>query len=581
MRSGEQRVIGFDGGATKSEWVYLIRDREGARMLDSGRLAAANFKLIAADDLVRMLRSLPSEATHVGVFLAGCRTAADRHALRELATGVWPRAHAAVGGDRDSGFTAAFDDGDGIIVIAGTGSVVQGRRHGRIENAGGGGQVLGDRGSGFDIGLHGLRHCLRMFDVHQRTIPLASTFLRELGLNSLPDLVAWAQEADKLAIARLATTVFEEARAGDSDLLLILQVCARRLAEYAWAVARRLEFEAPEIRLRGGVFLHHPEYVEMFEESLAKWLPSAHVGLSAKSAALGAAWLAAAGEMPAEPGPPVGQSEELSAAATEQPNPRSADLELLDTAELVDLFISDQDSVADALASCRLELQAAVNLVHDQLARGGRLFYAGAGTSGRLGVLDASEIPPTFGSSPQLVQGIIAGGFDALHSAVEGAEDNAAAGSIAIEHRGATASDVVCGITASGRTPFVLGALSQARQLGAATILLTSNPMRRRQLPAWDIEIDLPTGPELIAGSTRLKAGTATKLALNIISSCTMIRLGKVKGNFMVDLRASNAKLRDRAARMLGTLLHCSYQDAWHRLAAHNWSVRECLEESG
>jgi N-acetylmuramic acid 6-phosphate etherase len=192
-------------------------------------------------------------------------------------------------------------------------------------------------------------------------------------------------------------------------------------------------------------------------------------------------------------------------------------------------------------------------------------------------VLDASEIPPTFGVPPELVQGIIAGGVTALHRAVEGAEDQPEAGALAVLHRGVRAGDVVCGLTASGRTPFVFGALARARELGARTLLLTCNPARHRSLPGWDVEIDLPTGPEIVTGSTRLKAGTATKLVLNILSTCAMIRLGRVRGNAMVDLHISNAKLRDRGVRLVSSTLGVSYEEAWGRLEKANWNVRAAL----
>jgi N-acetylmuramic acid 6-phosphate etherase len=195
-------------------------------------------------------------------------------------------------------------------------------------------------------------------------------------------------------------------------------------------------------------------------------------------------------------------------------------------------------------------------------------------------VLDASEIPPTFGAPPELVQGIIAGGATALHRAVEGAEDQPQGGAHAVLERGVGPADVVCGLTASGRTPFVAGALAQARKLGAGTLLLTCNPARHRSADAWDVEIDLPTGPEIVTGSTRLKAGTATKVAINILSTCAMIRLGKVRGNSMVDLNISNLKLRDRGARLVSSTLGISYEEAMQRLERVGWNVRRCLEDA-
>jgi N-acetylmuramic acid 6-phosphate etherase len=268
---------------------------------------------------------------------------------------------------------------------------------------------------------------------------------------------------------------------------------------------------------------------------------------------------------------------ELAAAATEQRNPRSAAMETLATTELIDLFIREEEEIGRALADARGPLAGAVDLVAASLQAGGRLFYTGAGTSGRLGVLDASEIPPTFGAPPDLVQGIIAGGAEALHSAVEGAEDQPEAGELAVIERGVRKGDVVCGIAASGRTPFVLGTLQSARKLGAGTILLTCNPARSRT-GEWDVEIDLATGPELLTGSTRLKAGTATKVALNILSTCAMVRLGKVRGNLMIDVHATNSKLRDRAIRLVSEISGCSYDAARGRLENAGWSVRAALE---
>jgi N-acetylmuramic acid 6-phosphate etherase len=240
------------------------------------------------------------------------------------------------------------------------------------------------------------------------------------------------------------------------------------------------------------------------------------------------------------------------------------------------LFLTEEPRITEALVAKRAELIAAVDLVSAALTAEGRLFYVGAGTSGRLGVLDASEIPPTFGAPPELVQGIIAGGATALHRAVEGAEDQPEAGALSVLERGVGQRDVVCGISASGRAPFVLGALQRARELGARTILLTCNPAR----PAthWDVEIDLPTGPEIVTGSTRLKAGTATKVVLNILSTCAMVRLGRVRGNSMVDLNISNAKLRDRGVRLVSGELQISYAEAQGRLERAGWNVRAALQ---
>jgi N-acetylmuramic acid 6-phosphate etherase len=236
---------------------------------------------------------------------------------------------------------------------------------------------------------------------------------------------------------------------------------------------------------------------------------------------------------------------------TERVDPRSSHLDELPTAEALALFARADREAAAAVEAAGPALAAAVDLVADRLARGGRLLYVGAGTSGRLGALDASECPPTFHSAPDQVTFLIAGGTPALTGPVEGAEDDAAAGARGVADRNLGRDDAVLGISAGGTTPFVHGALAEARRRGAATLLLACVP--RTQAPAEvDVDLRLLTGPELLAGSTRLKAGTATKLALNALSTLVMARLGKVHGNLMVDLDTrANTKLVDRATRIL------------------------------
>jgi N-acetylmuramic acid 6-phosphate etherase len=578
-----KRILGIEGGGTKTEWVLLTGEADEQKIHSQGLLPASNLRLITDEALLQLFSVLPADATHVGVFLAGCATAEDRARLQGLAEKAWPQAVLAVGSDRDSGLATAFGAGDGIAVIAGTGAAVHGRKDERVEKAGGWGQLLGDRGGGYDLAMQGLRLVLTHYDLNQRITPLAEEILRTLALNRLQDLVGWAMQADKMSVARLAPAIFHAAKHGEPEMLATVQAGAGVLAEYTRAVAQRLEYRHAPVKLIGGLFTHHPEYVALFKYRLSILLPDAQVSVCDESGALGAAWLAGRGtRSPISdlPSPAlVADAAGLAQAATEQANPRSVNLQERTTTELVDLFATEEEQVARALVACRADLIAAVDLVSEALRGGGRLFHIGAGTSGRLGVLDASEIPPTFGAPPELVQGIIAGGATALHRAVEGAEDQPEAGAQAVLERGLRAGDVLCGIAASGRTPFVLGALARARQLGAHTILLSCNPARQRAVPPWDVEIDLPVGPEIITGSTRLKAGTATKVTLNLLSTCAMIRLGRVRGNAMVDLHISNAKLRDRGVRLVSTTLGLSYDEARARLEAAEWNVRACLEE--
>ena len=239
-----------------------------------------------------------------------------------------------------------------------------------------------------------------------------------------------------------------------------------------------------------------------------------------------------------------------STPLTEQENPRTAQISSLPTEEILRLMNEEDARVADAVAQVLPEVARAVDGIVARLDQGGRLFYLGTGTSGRLGVLDAAECPPTFGVSPELVQGIMAGGYEACYRAVEASEDDAAAGASDLAARGFTKQDALVGIAASGRTPYTVGAVEHARRLGAFTVAITCVPGSSITRAA-EVSIVPVVGPEVIAGSTRLKAGTAQKLVLNMISTAAMIRLGYVTGNRMTNVQTRNVKLRARALRIL------------------------------
>jgi N-acetylmuramic acid 6-phosphate etherase len=235
---------------------------------------------------------------------------------------------------------------------------------------------------------------------------------------------------------------------------------------------------------------------------------------------------------------------------TEQENPRTEKITSLSTEDVVRLMNDEDARVAEAVREVIPDVAQAVDRIADRIQNGGRLFYIGTGTSGRLGVLDASECPPTFGVSPEMVQAVIAGGYDACYRAVEASEDDAAAGARDLEQRGLTDADALVGIAASGRTPYTVGAVEYARRLGALTVAITCVP-ESAIAKAAEIPIVALVGPEVIAGSTRLKAGTAQKLILNMLSTATMIRLGYVTGNRMTNVQTRNVKLYARAIRIL------------------------------
>jgi len=267
---------------------------------------------------------------------------------------------------------------------------------------------------------------------------------------------------------------------------------------------------------------------------------------------------------------------------TEQENPRSSNLSSFSSSEIVALMNEEDKTVATAVQQTLKDVADAVDQIVLRLRSGGRLFYIGTGTSGRLGVLDAAECPPTFGVSPELVQGVIAGGYDACHRAVEASEDDAAASRVDLDQRGFNKGDALVGIAASGRTPYTVGAISYARQLGAFTVGLTCVPCSSIT-EAADVSIIPVVGPEVVTGSSRLKAGTAQKLVLNMISTATMVRLGYVSGNRMSNLQPKNIKLRERALRILmkETGLQAEEADSVLQAAGINLSVALVMVKGG
>jgi N-acetylmuramic acid 6-phosphate etherase len=262
---------------------------------------------------------------------------------------------------------------------------------------------------------------------------------------------------------------------------------------------------------------------------------------------------------------------------TEQRNPRTAEIDRLSPLEIVEVINAEDQKVAPAVYEQRHAVAQALEYAEAALRAGGRLIYVGAGTSGRLGVLDASEMPPTFGTDPTLVQGLIAGGTEALTRAAEGAEDHPENGAAEVDRIDVGPSDFVLGIATSGTTPYVHGALGRARERGARTGFLLCTPPTQDLFSRYDVVIAPLVGPEVVTGSTRMKAGTATKLVLNTISTGAMIRLGKVFGNLMIDLRPTNLKLQDRSERILMEMCEVDRDSARQLLDRAGGSVKTAI----
>jgi N-acetylmuramic acid 6-phosphate etherase len=267
---------------------------------------------------------------------------------------------------------------------------------------------------------------------------------------------------------------------------------------------------------------------------------------------------------------------------TEERNPRSKNLDRMPLQAAIRLMLEEDSKIPAQLMIETRRIEQVIKAITEAFSRGGHLFYVGAGTSGRLGVLDASECPPTFRTPPEMVQAIIAGGESALRQAIEGAEDDVCAGAAAISFRNVSSRDVVIGIAASGTTPYVWGALIEAKKRRAFTVLLCFNPyLQIARAIRPNVVIAPNLGPELLTGSTRLKAGTTTKLLLNIFTTLSMVRIGKVLGNLMVDLYPANVKLRDRATRIVQELTGKDYETARTALQRNDWVIKKAVARLG
>ena len=564
----------------------------------------ANLRLLDDAGLVKhfkaVRRAAAAPCAGIAIGMAGARTEKDRRRIRAAAGKVWRNTPVYATDDLETALAAA-EGQEGrqarVLILSGTGSCCFGRRNGTHAGTvrlGGWGHILGDRGSGYDIGRQALRAAAGEMDRKGQWPALGERILQALQLNEADDLIDWAKGAEKAEVAALAPTVFAAAAKRDRLARRILADTAAALAEDGANCARRLARPgAPvEFVLAGGILLKQAGFARRVGARLRQLRPGARVRRLRRESAWGAILLARehfggvkqgkihpAGAEAAWPDAPEIPPASGALPATEERNPRSRNLDRMPLARAIALMIREESAVGAAIFKERRKIQRAVEMIARSLGHGGRLFYAGAGTSGRLGILDASECPPTFRLPPDRVQGIIAGGRTALWKSVEGAEDDAAAGAAAIAHRGVRRRDVVVGIAASGRTPFVWGALWAARQRGARTILLCCHP--RLDIPAAqrpDLVIAPDTGPEVLTGSTRLKAGTATKIILNMLTTLAMARLGKVTGNLMTDLQPSNEKLRRRAIGMVQTLTGAGGPAARAALEKTKWRVKAACQ---
>lgn len=589
-------VIGVDGGASKTAAVVLDVDR---RVLGRGAAGSSNYHTVGLEQTrFALLIAMQGAVDNAGIgmdqiasvtwALAGVDRPEERRIFKSLAAEEVPGIPVHVENDAVAALVGGVGARYGIGLIGGTGMNAYGENgQGDHTRAGGWGHFL-DHGSAYDLAQEALRAIALAADGRRSPTRLTARILDSLDLEKPTDLLGWvyARDREVSEIAALAPLVLAEAEAGDLLAVDVVSRGADALAEAVDTVARRLGLWGGPfpVVFTGGLLTRNDFYPRVVAQAIHTRVPHARPISPRADAAVGAALLAleALGHS-LEPrvdvqasGGSINSPQGGDVWMSEQRNVLTHDLDLRTTFEVVGLMhLEDRRAVA-AVRPVLPAIAEAVDAIADRMRRDGRLIYVGAGTSGRLGVLDASECPPTFNADPSQVVGIIAGGERALASSVEAAEDNPDAGRQAIADASVGPRDSVVGIAASGRTPYVVGALEEAGRRGALTVAVVCN------LPAPVAEVAehkiAPlVGPEVITGSTRLKAGTAQKLVLNMLSTAVMVRLGKTYGNLMVDLQQTSTKLQDRARRIVAQACGIDEDNAQQELTACQGDVKVAI----
>jgi N-acetylmuramic acid 6-phosphate etherase len=583
-------VIGVDGGGSKTEAV--VADRQGA-ILGRGAGGSSNYLNVGLDTasialqtaIAQALQQAGLEQSQISAAtwaLAGVGREEDRQRLGQVAARLLPAIPVQIENDALGALMGGLGTRRGVVLIGGTGMIVYGEDgQGGSARAGGWGTYL-DQGSGYALARAALSAIACAADHRDHRTGLTGRILAALGLASAWDLPGWLYNPGRSAtdIAALTPHLLAEAGAGDMIAVEIMAQGAEALANAVAAAARQLRFSHDPFRLAlcGGLLTGSDLYRQTVIQAVHTRLPHAQPQLPQSDPATGAALIALESlnlstSYSPTPHSPTPHSPPWS---SETRNILSLSLDQNTTLELIGLMhLADQQAVAAARPVLPIIAQV-VEAVADRMRRGGRLIYVGAGTSGRLGVLDASECPPTFNTDPAQVRGLIAGGPAALTQSQEGAEDDRQAGANAIVESGVGPDDSIIGVAASGRTPYVIAALETARKQGALTVALTCNLPAPLTGPATYVIAPL-VGPEVITGSTRLKAGTAQKLVLNMISTGVMVRLGKTYGNLMVDVQPTNQKLQARARRIVAQACNIDEAAAAEALAAANGEVKTAI----
>ncbi len=583
-----QFVMGVDGGGSKTAAVVL--DERG-QVLGRGRSSSSNYHLVGLEGVKdALLIAMAGASQQAGIkmkqlaavtwALAGAGRPADVQRLKATQADLLPGIPGEVVVDALPVLVGGAGTRCGVALIAGTGMIAYGENaKGERFKSGGWGHFF-DLGSGYGLAQQALRAVVQAADGRDLPTELSTRILDFLKLTDPSELVDWVYSPERAIaeVAALAPVLLDAAEAGDLVALDVIAAGADALASAVDAASRRLGLrERPfPLVMAGGLLTTNDFYRKVVVQAVHTRVPNARPMQPRADAAVGAALLALESlghplEEKSSPHEPTGNT-----WASEHHNVLTRDLDLISTLQMLGLMhLADRQAIA-AVRPNLPTIAKTVDAIAARMSQGGRLIYIGAGTSGRLGALDASECPPTFNTDPDQVVGIIAGGARALSSATEAAEDDRDAGRQVIIQNQIGPNDSVVGIAASGRTPYVAGALEEARRQGALTAVVICN------LPAplagmADYVIAPLVGPEVITGSTRLKAGTTQKLVLNMLSTGVMVRLGKTFGNLMVDVRQHNAKLKERAKRIVANACDISEAEAGAALIASQGSVKAAI----
>ena len=554
--------LAFDGGGTATRAALYDADQNAIAQETAGPsnpVALGIPQCVAT--LMGLGRSLlAGRDASICVVAAGISGARNR-LLRDAIAVELQRAlgvqRAVVSSDVDALIHANVGDGAGMVVIAGTGSSAIVKAAGREPRIfGGRGALFGDMGSAYQIAERALRIAAESVDGLEPPTGLVQALPKAAGVKKFAELIGWSMQASKQDVARLAPCVSKWAENGDAVAQTCVSDEAHRLARLTHAASEAVKFppNAP-IYMSGGLFERCPLYTRWYETFLPQLIDPCSLGLAPLRGPDAALCMVTSDSSPrfASDSSAIRTTATPAIPRTEWADTDRVPLDALTAIELVERMHDADRQACDAIHPAMQSLAGLIERVAGAFAERGRLVYLGAGTSGRLGVLDASECPPTFGVDPGQVVGIIAGGDAALRSSGEGAEDDEAAAVVDLQalKPALCNRDVVVGIAASGTTPYVHAGLSAGKKAGAYTCLLCCNPFA---VGDSDCIIALDTGPEVLPGSTRLKAGTATKLALNMISTGAMVLSGRVFEGYMVGVRPMNVKLRKRAVRIVSAL---------------------------